>query len=136
MELIFGTAITNAWIVYNMVKNTKVSKKVFVEHIIDALTNTIETELEITETKHKFEVGGPSISLTFQKVDTLFISFINDNTWHCGDCLIQLLCRGSYAGSPVLKPSQTCKNLWFHQPEDMQPAEGLALRAEIIRNLY
>lgn len=38
MELLFGTALINAWIVLNLVKGTKMSKKIFVEYIIEAFT--------------------------------------------------------------------------------------------------
>lgn len=40
MELIFGTALINAWIVYNSINNdrNKMPKRLFVEQVIEAFT--------------------------------------------------------------------------------------------------
>lgn len=40
IELLFGTALVNAWIIYNMTHEKSLSKKEFTEAVIEALAGT------------------------------------------------------------------------------------------------
>lgn len=44
MELIFGTALINAWIIYNLKAVTKLSKLQFTEHIVEKFTKTASSQ--------------------------------------------------------------------------------------------
>lgn len=47
MELLFGTALVNSWVVFNLGKGTKIPKKDYVESVIEGLTKKpISTEVK------------------------------------------------------------------------------------------
>lgn len=60
MELIFGTAIVNAWVVYNNKKKKKLPKKIFIESIITKFTGVpffLEKDNPEVTTEHKYIVN-------------------------------------------------------------------------------
>ncbi|PZC85109.1 hypothetical protein B5X24_HaOG202873 [Helicoverpa armigera] len=60
MELIFGTAIVNAWVVYNNKKKKKLPKKNFIESIITKFTGVpffLEKDNPEVTTEHKYIVN-------------------------------------------------------------------------------